>query len=79
MEGTRRYGRADVANRARARWLLVNRAVYGLTGKMTEKYDVMDLSRQAGGGEYPNQDGFGWSNGVGLAFGAQARQPAITP
>lgn len=73
MEGTRRYGRADVANRARARWLLVNRAVYGLTGKMTEKYDVMDLSRQAGGGEYPNQDGFGWTNGVGLTLSAQER------
>jgi len=38
---------------------------------MTEKYDVVDLSRRAGGGEYPNQDGFGWTNGVALALVAQ--------
>jgi alpha,alpha-trehalase len=29
-----------------------------------EKYDVMDLTKRAGGGEYPGQDGFGWTNGV---------------
>ena len=71
MEGARRYGRADLTNRARERWLQVNRAVYQLTGKMTEKYDVTDLSRRAGGGEYPNQDGFGWTNGVALALSAR--------
>jgi neutral trehalase len=37
---------------------------------MTEKYDVVDLGRRAGGGEYPTQDGFGWTNGVALAFAA---------
>jgi hypothetical protein len=40
---------------------------------MTEKYDVMDLSKPAGGGEYPTQDGFGWTNGVALALSAQER------
>jgi alpha,alpha-trehalase len=73
MEGPRRYGRADLANRARLRWLTLNRAVHRLTGKMTEKYDVVDMSRRAGGGEYPNQDGFGWTNGVALALSAQER------
>ena len=33
---------------------------------MMEKYNVMDTTTQAGGGEYPNQDGFGWTNGVYL-------------
>ncbi|MEP7383474.1 MAG: trehalase family glycosidase, partial [Gemmatimonadota bacterium] len=42
------------------------------TGKMTEKYDVLDANRSAGGGEYPTQDGFGWTNGVALALSAQA-------
>jgi alpha,alpha-trehalase len=79
MEGARRYGRADVANTARDRWLALNRRVYRQTGKMTEKYDVSDLQRQAGGGEYPNQDGFGWSNGVALALSAQARGAATVP
>jgi alpha,alpha-trehalase len=38
--------------------------VYGRTGKLVEKYDVVTLNRSSGGGEYPLQDGFGWTNGV---------------
>jgi alpha,alpha-trehalase len=68
IEGARRYGRADLADDAAARWLAQNRRTYRQTGKMTEKYDVVDVSRRAGGGEYPNQDGFGWTNGVALAL-----------
>ncbi len=71
MEGVRRYGRADLADTARARWLALNRRTYRATGKMTEKYDVVDPARPAGGGEYPTQDGFGWTNGVALALLAQ--------
>jgi alpha,alpha-trehalase len=82
IEGARRYGRPDLADSARARWLALDRRVFRATGKMTEKYDVMDLSRPAGGGEYPTQDGFGWTNGVALALLAErsseqrARAPA---
>jgi alpha,alpha-trehalase len=68
IEGVRRYGRADLADRAAGRWLALNRRTYQATGKMTEKYDVVDLRRRAGGGEYPTQDGFGWTNGVALAL-----------
>jgi len=71
IEAVRRYGRADVADTARDRWLALNRRTYRETGRMTEKYDVVDLSRRAGGGEYPTQDGFGWTNGVALALLAQ--------
>lgn len=71
IEGVRRYGREDLANTARDRWLALNRRIYRATGKMTEKYDVVDLTRRAGGGEYPNQDGFGWTNGVALALLSQ--------
>src|SRR5207302_7515844 len=74
IEGVRRYGRADLANDARARWLGLNRRTYTATGKMTEKYDVADLNKRAGGGEYATQDGFGWTNGVALALSAQERQ-----
>lgn len=70
MEGARRYGRADLADAARDRWLTLNRRTYASVGKMTEKYDVLDLTRPAGGGEYPTQDGFGWTNGVALALAA---------
>ena len=73
IQGVTRYGRGDVGEDARNRWLALNRRTYRVTGKMTEKYDVSDLSRRAGGGEYPTQDGFGWTNGVALGLSAQER------
>jgi alpha,alpha-trehalase len=73
IQGVSRYGRADLAADARARWLALNRRTYRTTGRMTEKYDVVDLERRAGGGEYPTQDGFGWTNGVALGLAAQER------
>ena len=30
--------------------------------------DVVNTQLEAGGGEYPGQDGFGWTNGVLLAL-----------
>jgi alpha,alpha-trehalase len=68
IEGVRRYGRTDLAATARDRWLGLNRRTYRATGRMMEKYDVVNLERAAGGGEYPTQDGFGWTNGVALAL-----------
>ncbi len=68
IEGLRRYDRAAVADTARARWLALNRRTYRASGRMMEKYDVVDPARRAGGGEYPAQDGFGWTNGVVLAL-----------
>jgi alpha,alpha-trehalase len=38
--------------------------VYTRTGKLVEKYDVVTVGQKGGGGEYPTQDGFGWTNGV---------------
>jgi len=35
---------------------------------MMEKYNVLDTSLKTGGGEYPNQDGFGWTNGIYIAM-----------
>ena len=39
------------------------RRVYRHTGKLVEKYNV-ERDLPGGGGEYPLQDGFGWTNGV---------------
>ena len=79
-QAVRAYGRADIADDARARWLALNRRTYRVTGRMTEKYDVADLNKRAGGGEYPTQDGFGWTNGVAQAMAAQERvRNASTP
>jgi len=68
IEGARRYGSMELADTARARWLRLNRRTWRATGRMMEKYDVVDLTRPAGGGEYPTQDGFGWTNGVAIAL-----------
>ena len=68
IRGLQRYGLEDLAERTQQRWLALNRRVYQRTGKMVEKYNVVDLGLRAGGGEYPAQDGFGWTNGVALAL-----------
>jgi alpha,alpha-trehalase len=74
IEGVRRYGRADLADKAASRWLALLQRTYRETGRMMEKYDVVNTTRKAGGGEYPTQDGFGWTNGVALALCAQPMQ-----
>ena len=62
--GLRNYGFSELADEAKKRWVGLNIKVYRNTGKMVEKYNVEDMSLLAGGGEYPVQDGFGWTNGV---------------
>ncbi len=64
IDGLRRYGHKELAESIKTRWVALNTGVYERTGRMVEKYDVTDLQLEAGGGEYPLQDGFGWSNGV---------------
>lgn len=64
IEGLRHYGHKTLANTIKDRWVNLNTKVYKNTGKLVEKYNVVDLSLEAGGGEYPVQDGFGWTNGV---------------
>jgi alpha,alpha-trehalase len=68
VKGLENYGFSDLAKEIAQRWIALNEKVYSQTGKMMEKYDVMNMDRLAGGGEYPGQDGFGWTNGVLLAL-----------
>lgn len=49
------------------RWLKTVTSVFAQTGKLLEKYDVVTV-RPGGGGEYPLQDGFGWTNGVTIGL-----------
>ena len=64
IKGLENYNQIDLAKEIAIRWCKLNEAVFSQTGKFVEKYNVCDLSLEAGGGEYPVQDGFGWSNGV---------------
>jgi alpha,alpha-trehalase len=66
--GLLNYGFLDLASHLKNNWTKANEKVYASTGKMTEKYDVWNEHAEASGGEYPNQDGFGWTNGVYLAM-----------
>ena len=64
IKGLRNYGQNDLAGTIRERWISLNTKVFKNTGKLMEKYNVVDTNLLSGGGEYPVQDGFGWTNGV---------------
>jgi alpha,alpha-trehalase len=66
-DGLRRYGRDDLARQVASRFVATAEREYRASGRLLEKYDVEE-SRAGGGGEYPTQDGFGWTNGVIRAF-----------
>ncbi|HTH54526.1 MAG TPA: alpha,alpha-trehalase TreA [Cyclobacteriaceae bacterium] len=70
--GLLNYNFNSLAEQLRRRWTEVITRVYSQTGKLTEKYNVVQEGGDGGGGEYPNQDGFGWTNGVFLAISAKA-------
>jgi alpha,alpha-trehalase len=65
-KGLKKNGFDELAGIIKQNWLHNCERVFNETGKMMEKYNVMDTTISAGGGEYPNQDGFGWTNGVYL-------------
>ncbi len=62
--GLRNYKESALAEKIKDTWVEENIRVYKATGRMVEKYNVYDISLLGGGGEYPLQDGFGWTNGV---------------
>jgi alpha,alpha-trehalase len=68
IRGLANYGFKELASDIAKRWLGINERVYEATGKLMEKYNVVTTDLKAGGGEYPAQDGFGWTNGVYLAL-----------
>ncbi len=70
-KGLKNYGFTELSNQIKNNWLANCEKVFAETGKMMEKYNVMDTTVSAGGGEYPNQDGFGWTNGVYLKMKAE--------
>jgi len=70
-KGLKNYGFSTLAAQVKNNWLQNCEKVFAETGKMMEKYNVMDTAVTAGGGEYPNQDGFGWTNGVYLKMKAE--------
>ncbi|MCC9137897.1 alpha,alpha-trehalase TreF [Pontibacter silvestris] len=63
-QGLVNYRHRELADKIASNWTNLNINVYKQTGKLVEKYNVESTDLEGGGGEYPNQDGFGWTNGV---------------
>ena len=67
VDGLRKYGQKGLAQEIALRFLRNVQALYDREHKLVEKYVVEEGSGiGGGGGEYPLQDGFGWTNGVTL-------------
>lgn len=70
--GLRCHGHTALADTIAHRWLSTVAALYEREGKLVEKYALRvfehEKTQGGGGGEYPLQDGFGWTNGVTAAM-----------
>ncbi|WP_338049333.1 alpha,alpha-trehalase TreF [Pantoea coffeiphila] len=65
VKGFSIYGDENLAHEIASRWLRTVSSTYQQHHKMVEKYNVSgDAALLGAGGEYPLQDGFGWTNGV---------------
>ena len=76
IKGLENYGYYELAKEIAQKWIRLNTDVFKRTGKLMEKYNVVDTHLEAGGGEYPGQDGFGWTNGVLIALIRKYGMPA---
>jgi alpha,alpha-trehalase len=65
-KGFKNYNMNPLADTIRDRWLLCVKSEYQKTGKMMERYNMLFPSIEGGGGQYPSQDGYGWTNGIYL-------------
>lgn len=65
-EGLQNYQQQKLSQEVSWRFLTNVQHTYDREKKLVEKYDVSTTGTGGGGGEYPLQDGFGWTNGVTL-------------
>jgi alpha,alpha-trehalase len=68
VEGMRRYGYREEADRVSKKFMSAAEAVFRERGTLVEKYDVVDGRRDVVGevrfGYHTNEAGFGWTNAV---------------
>ncbi|WP_336946906.1 alpha,alpha-trehalase TreF [Asaia sp. HN010] len=80
IKGLNNYGASDLGETIARRWMARVIGTYEKSGVLLEKYDVESPGISAtggkGGGEYPMQIGFGWTNGTLL--GLMRRYPGDT-
>ncbi|MEM8728164.1 MAG: trehalase family glycosidase [Chlamydiota bacterium] len=68
IKGLLNYGHTDIALEGARRWLTLNEKLFNEKGTLLEKYNVRDCTANVARGEYPPQQGFGWTNGVAIAL-----------
>lgn len=76
VAGLRTYGHRALANATAIRLLRMVQQIYSRTGRTVET--MSHRARPGGGGEYPLQDGFGWTNGVARAWRVSILTPCAT-
>ncbi len=64
VEGLRRYGYHEDAERISQKWLRTNLDWFNAHGVFLEKYNVVSPEKPPVKGVYPSQTGFGWTNAV---------------
>jgi alpha,alpha-trehalase len=67
IQGFAAYGETALSGEIARRWLDTVASLFRRERKLVEKYALEPApegARGGGGGEYPLQDGFGWTNGV---------------
>jgi len=65
IQGFKLYGNDALGDEIARNWLRTVNHFYQRHHKLIEKYHIAGgTPREGGGGEYPLQDGFGWTNGV---------------
>ena len=67
IRGLANYRQLPLAFDIAERWLATVGELYQRDSKLVEKYSLTPVDKDTeggGGGEYPLQDGFGWTNGV---------------
>lgn len=64
VEGLKRYGYHEEAERIARKWLKTNLDWFNEHREFTEKYNVVNTKEEPAPGVYPTQTGFGWTNAI---------------
>lgn len=64
IQGLRRYGYEEDAQRIATKWIKTNLAWFNKNHVFLEKYNVVQPDKPPAKGLYPSQVGFGWTNAV---------------
>jgi len=68
VDGLKRYGYIEEAERIQRKWLKTNLDWFHKHGVFLEKYNMVSPHKHPVEGVYPSQSGFGWTNAVFKLF-----------